>query len=90
MNIQDFGERLGIKRTDTDAIVAEIKRNNTMLESCTGPHDFSIALDRRTLKPAVPDNRRDPFCKWQCSKCCGIVDGVAKSWYNKGVRHATK
>lgn len=71
------------KSIDMDAIIAEVKANRALLESCSG-HDFSIAIDRITK---VPLTEVKTFCDWKCSKCGGHVDGMMKIWYNKGVAH---
>lgn len=89
--IQDVGEKLGIKRGETDKILVEIRANQAVLDSCNHPHDFSVCLDRYTKQPIENPSPAQHFgAKWGCSKCKGVVDNSAKHWYNLALKHAAK
>jgi hypothetical protein len=86
MNIQEFGEKIGIPKRDTDAILVEIRANQKRLDECPKPHDFSIAIHRRTNEPMINPKPNETFgCKWRCSKCGGQVDFSDKGWYVRGL-----
>ncbi len=87
MNILEFGEKLGIKKEETDKILVEIKENSTKLDGCI-LHDFSVPLDRHTKQPINNPTPAQTFgAKWKCNNCGGVVDAAAKRWYNIGVEH---
>jgi len=91
--IHQVGEMVGIPSRETDQILVQVRDNTAKLEGCSGPHDFSIALDRHTKQP-IPIPNPTPAqtlgCKWQCSKCGGYVDAIDKSWHNRGLASAMK
>jgi len=91
--IHQVGEMVGITSRETDQILVQVRDNTAKLEGCSGPHDFSIALDRHTKQP-IPIPNPTPAqtlgCKWQCSKCGGYVDAIDKSWHNRGLASAMK
>jgi hypothetical protein len=60
---------------DAKQILEEVKENRAKLDSCD-LHDFSIV----NLKHGI-------LKEYQCSKCNGKVDLIAKSWYEKGLKH---
>lgn len=62
---------------DTKEILKEIRENMARLESCAGPHNFSI--DATPKKPL--------FKKWTCSKCGGTIDAINRTWYERGLKH---
>lgn len=72
-----------------DDIWEQVKANQTKLDGCVSPHDFSICLDR-TTKTAVdnPTPQQRFGARWRCSKCGGDVDHHAKMWYALGLKHA--
>ena len=85
--IHQVGEMVGIPAKETDAILVQVKANTVALESCPGPHDFSIALDRYTKKPIENPTPHQTFlCKWQCSRCGGYIDAINRTWYNRGLK----
>lgn len=53
-----------------------VKENSRKLEACPG-HDFSI--DLRPDRPVGKD--------WQCTRCGGRADTIAKLWYERGLEH---
>ena len=76
----------GLSRTDLKSIHEQVKANHAKLEACDA-HDFSIPIDRITLKEI---NERVFGCKWSCKHCGGNVDGQSKYWYLKGVLHGMR
>jgi len=62
------------------AIFEEIRENHRRLDRCPGPHDFGVT-DQSGF------NFRQ---KCTCSKCGGVLDGVALRWYLKGLEHGKK
>lgn len=89
--IEQLTAATGFKRPEIDTIFKEVKANQAMLSDCAKPHDFSIALDRRTKEPIhggiTPHQRFG--CKWKCSKCGGIVDTLHKLHYEQGLKDAS-
>lgn len=84
--IQQVGEMVGIPSKETDKILVVIKANTALLDSCSRPHDFSVCLDRYTAQPIKDPTPAQRFgAKWGCSKCGGYVNGIDKSWYNRGL-----
>lgn len=63
-----------ISPNEVHAIWEEVKRNHKRLDECPGPHEFGPMLAK-------------PGAKYTCSKCGGVVDAVARSWYEKGLTH---
>ncbi len=67
-----------ISNDEIKKIIDDVKINHDLLKSCT-LHNFSIDLNEtKTLNK-----------KWQCTKCKGKVDTLAKRWYEKGIEHCT-
>lgn len=86
--IHQVGAMVGIPARDTDEILKQVKENTAKLDGCSVPHDFSIALDRRTHKPMENPTPQQTFgCRWQCAKCGGHVDAINRTWYNRGLKH---
>ena len=80
-SIHDVGEMVGIKRAETDQILAGIRANTALLDGCGLPHDFQ----------PIPQDRPNPFRqKLKCTKCGGEVDLTRGLWYNKGLEDAGK
>jgi hypothetical protein len=71
----------GLTRRATLDIWEGVRANHAALDACPGPHDFSVPLEQPL--PHMPARR------WACSRCGGAIDVVAKSWYEKGLKHAT-
>lgn len=65
----------GIPEREINEIWEQVKANHARLDSCAGPHDFSI--EGRKQGQLVRD--------WQCSKCGGTLDSVNVQWYRKGL-----
>lgn len=63
-------------KIDSKQIWEEVKENHKKLDSCN-KHDFSI-----DVTPAIKFGK-----KYKCSSCGGVVDGITKLWYEKGVEH---
>jgi hypothetical protein len=77
-----------MSRAEIDTMLAEIKANNMKLDTCPR-HDFSIVLDRHTKQPIESATPAQRFgAKFQCARCAGIVDGIARIWYERGLKHA--
>lgn len=66
----------GIPSDESRRIFEEVKLNSARLENCAGPHDFEPHGDLRPFRR-----------KWKCTKCEGVIDSIAKSWYDRGLRH---
>jgi hypothetical protein len=60
-------------------VLAEVRANLAILESCPGPHDFQEIKDGKVF-----------FAKWRCATCGGVVDSAAAAWYTRGLAHAAK
>lgn len=70
------------KKIEDWAIFQEVKENLARLDTCP-LHDFSFPVNCLTREPIeVPE----PFCKWRCRNCGGVVDFQAKQWYEKGLK----
>jgi len=83
---EKLSELTGVKPVEIDAILAEIKANTARMENCSR-HDFSITLDRRTKQPIENPTPAQRFgAKFKCTRCGGIVDGLARIWYDKGLK----
>lgn len=62
---------------EAQQLLAKVKDNQKLLESCALPHDFSV--------DATPWKK---ICKfWRCVTCSGQVTEEAKRWYEKGLEH---
>jgi hypothetical protein len=48
-----------------------------MLDECPR-HDFSVAITEGQILNQ----------KWKCINCGGVVDSIAKKWYEIGLDHA--
>jgi hypothetical protein len=83
--LKKISELTGLKRSDTEEIVKMVRENQLRLDDCPR-HDFSVPLDRHTKKPI---DSPVIFCDWQCTHCRGWVNGEAKRWYLRGLKHAT-
>ena len=66
-----------ITRADSQRIWEEVKANHARLDACEGPHDFKP--HPRPGRPALPDHK--------CTKCGGVIDIIALSWYTRGLAH---
>jgi hypothetical protein len=89
-SIHDVGELVGISRSETDSIVAEVKANAARLEQCQC-HSFSVCLDRYTKQPLDNPTPLEQFgARWQCEYCGGIVQASDKRWYEWGLEHAER
>ena len=78
----------GLSPKVQDEILEQVKANRAKLESCSGPHDFSVCLDRRTKQPIQNPTPEQHFgARWRCSKCGGNVDVGDKMWYSLGLNH---
>lgn len=83
-------EITGVKPKEIDSILVAVKANSALLEKCAR-HDFSVVLDRRTKQPlenATPAQRFG--AKFKCTHCGGTVDGLAKIWYDRGLKDASE
>lgn len=56
-------------------IIAEVKRNQSLLDSCSR-HEFTRI-----------DPERPIFARSRCERCGGTVDHVARRWYDIGLAH---
>ena len=87
--VQQLEEITGQKPGTVDKIFQQVKANSAKLDSCAGPHVFSVPLERRTKEPVTgtltPAQRFG--CHWRCSQCGGQVDSITKLWYEKGLKH---
>lgn len=61
-------------------VFEEVRENHRRLEGCPGPHDFGVT-DQSGFNFGQ---------KYTCSKCGGVLDGVALRWYLKGLEHGKK
>jgi len=87
-NQERLARLTGISPAVQDEIWKEVKANQQRLEECIAPHDFSICLDRTSRQPIAKPTPQQIFgAKWRCSKCQGVVDGMVRNWYNKGLLH---
>lgn len=66
----------GLSKQAMDAIWQQVKANNELLNKCSG-HDFSV----------MHEKRGECVHKWKCAHCGGIVDRIAKRWYELGLKH---
>lgn len=85
---QTISEVTGIKPVEIDSILAEIKANAARMENCPR-HDFSIMIDRHTKQPVENPTPAQRFgAKFKCARCGGVVDNLARIWYEKGLKDA--
>jgi len=61
-------------KAEAEALLAAVQGNHAAIEKCAG-HEF-VALNDAPI-----------FRKYRCSKCGGVVDSIAKSWYETGLKH---
>lgn len=54
----------------------EIRANSAKVQECAGPHDLEEVPGQSTL------NKR-----WRCKLCGGVIDTIAKLYYEQGLRH---
>ena len=59
-------------KLDIEAIMAEIRANNSKLEACLKPHIFE-------RDPSKPLGKRT------CKKCGGKIDAIHAIWYERGL-----
>ena len=69
----------GLTEDKVHEIFNEVKVNSTMLESCTGPHKFTI-----------PSGRREFLDDYVCELCNGKVSSIHKLWYERGLEHGRR
>jgi hypothetical protein len=62
--------------TSANTILQQVKANMQKLMTCE-LHDF------QDITPTKQIGKR-----YKCTKCEGEVDGLAYSWYRKGLKHA--
>jgi hypothetical protein len=70
----------GLSKETMKEIFAEVQANHKRLDSCIGPHEFN---------PIEDDNSNSLTKKYLCTRCEGIVDFIAFSWYTKGLKHGS-
>lgn len=66
----------GVSREGVLGIAREVKENRRKLESCPGPHKFTIPAGKRKFA--------DDFI---CETCGGRIGPVDKLWYERGLQH---
>lgn len=81
--IDQISKATGLRKSQMEEIWKAVKANCALLDACA-KHDFSTPVDRRTKQP-IPE--RVLFCDWRCKNCGGHVDGIAKQWYELGLKH---
>lgn len=87
--IEQVSKIVGIPSEESKRIFQEVKDNSKLLESCPR-HDFSIVLDRRTKTPIENPTPQQRFgAYFRCANCGGRVDGLARIWYDRGLKDAT-
>lgn len=88
MNAKDkISEVTGLKPSVIDAVFEEVKQNHKKMDTCPH-HDFSIVLDRHSKQRIDNPTPQQLFgAKFQCTRCGGIVDGIERLWYTRGLRH---
>lgn len=57
-------------------ILDQVQANNSLLESCPGPHDFVNLTPERPLG-----------ARYRCSQCKGTAPAMAVRWYMDGLAH---
>lgn len=87
MNIkEEITKVTGLSPAVQDEILVRVKDNIAKLDSCSGPHNFNICLDRRTREPVENPTPQQMFgARWRCSKCGGDVETTNKKWYERGL-----
>ncbi|MDD5511080.1 MAG: hypothetical protein PHI12_09765 [Dehalococcoidales bacterium] len=80
----DFKGRLseitGIKKSEVDAIYADVKANMAALDACEKPHDFKDIEEENTVLPR----------RAKCTKCGGTVSVPHARWYKRGLEDGSK
>lgn len=71
-----ISEVTGLSKSTMQEIWAAVKANHALLDTCKG-HDFSLPFEKRGQMTT----------KWKCTKCQGVVDTLAKRWYETGLKH---
>jgi hypothetical protein len=69
----------GLSKDTMKEIFAEVQANHKRLDSCIGPHEFN----------PIEDSSNALTKKYLCTRCKGIVDFIAYSWYSKGLKHGS-
>ena len=62
--------------SETPNIWDRVDENIRILESCDR-HNFSVQLDHPNIFRM----------RWKCDRCGGVVDRMAKFWYERGLEH---
>lgn len=65
-------------RPDYKALWEQVKENHRVLDACDG-HDFSRDVTAREIGMQRAIGKR-----WECTRCGGVVDSMAKLWYERG------
>lgn len=73
----DLSRMTGLSPEEIRGLWSDVRANQARLDACEGPHSF----DRPEDPARVLGGR------WRCSRCGGMVDGVAKGWYERGLEH---
>jgi hypothetical protein len=60
-------------------VLAEVRANLAIFESCPGPHDLQKIDDGKAFG-----------AKWCCTECSGVVDHQIAAWYTRGLEDAAK
>jgi hypothetical protein len=77
MSVDAMSKVSGLPPDDIRKIMVEVQENHRRLKSCRH-HDF-LPLDSEI----------GIRTRYQCTACCGRIDGIALSWYLAGIAHAT-
>ena len=78
------------RKDELKQLFEEVKANSATLEKCD-LHDFSIVLDRSTKEPIQNPTPQQKFgARFKCTRCGGVVDGITRIWYDRGLAHGRK
>jgi hypothetical protein len=72
---------------------ARLEANQTVLNSCKGPHNFCFPVlfgSGHRINPDNADIKDKRTFLWECGLCGGRVTGNAKIWFEAGFQAALK
>lgn len=77
-SLEDLGTRVGLKPGEATELAVAVQANHRLLESCPR-HDFADPVDPPGSRLRI---------RWRCVTCTGVVESLAKHWYERGLRDA--
>jgi hypothetical protein len=67
----------GLSRTEVEGIWSDVKKNESALRSCRGPHQFN-------------KEGEGPGATFRCRLCKGTIKAQSRHWYAIGLEHGRR